>query len=175
MLGRFAGRDRIFQLLVAALVIPGQIDMLPLFLMLRQLDLINTYWAVIIPAMGEHLLHLPGAPVRLVDPRHAARRRAHRRRRRVAHLLVAGAAQLPADPGDARFTFMGAWNDFLWPMIVLTDGNVYTLPGRAHQSGREHVQDTELMMAGAVLNVVLLFVALQQFYTADVMSGSLTE
>ena len=54
------------------------------------------------PRHGEHLRHLPGAPVRAVDSRQPARRGAHRRRRRVAHLLVARAAELPADPGHAR-------------------------------------------------------------------------
>ena len=49
---RFAGRDRIFQLLLGALVIPAQVAMLPLFLLLKQLGLVNTYGGVIVPALA---------------------------------------------------------------------------------------------------------------------------
>src|SRR5690606_677677 len=49
---RFRGRDRLFALLLAALVVPLQVGMLPLFLLLKQMGLINTYWAVIIPSMA---------------------------------------------------------------------------------------------------------------------------
>ena len=54
----------------------------------------------------------------------------------------------------AIFVFMSAWNDFMWPLIVLTDNAKYTLPvGLANLSG-EHVQDTELMMAAAVVTLL---------------------
>ena len=49
---RFGGRDRLFRGLLAAMVIPGQVAMLPLFLMLKQMGLINTYWGVIVPGMA---------------------------------------------------------------------------------------------------------------------------
>ncbi len=55
---------------------------------------------------------------------------------------------------------MGTWNDFLWPLIVLTDGDRYTLPVALANLLGEHVQDTELMMAGAVLTVLPVVVAL---------------
>jgi multiple sugar transport system permease protein len=75
----------------------------------------------------------------------------------------------------AIFTFMGTWNDFLWPLIVLTDDSMYTLPVALANLIGEHVQDTELMMAGAVLTVlpvIVLFIALQRYYIAGILSGS---
>src|SRR5438477_5935144 len=51
----------------------------------------------------------------------------------------------------AIFTFMGTWNDFLWPLIILSDERLYTLPVALANLVGEHVQDTELMLAGAVL------------------------
>ena len=48
---------------------------------------------------------------------------------------------------------MGTWNDFLWPLVMLTDSDRYTLPVALANLVGEHVQDTELMMAGAVLTV----------------------
>ena len=70
---------------------------------------------------------------------------------------------------------MSAWNDFMWPLIVLTDNAKYTLPvGLANLSG-EHVQDTELMMAASVITlmpVLLLFISLQRYYIRGITSGA---
>jgi multiple sugar transport system permease protein len=76
------------------------------------------------------------------------------------------------------FTFLGAWNDFLWPLIVLTDNEMYTLPVALANLLGEHAQDTELMMAGAVLTVLpvlALFLLFQRYYIAGIMAGSVKE
>ena len=73
------------------------------------------------------------------------------------------------------FTFMGEWNDFMWPLIVLSDDAKYTLPVALASLSGEHVQDTGLMMAGSVLTVlpvVVLFIVLQRAYIRGGMMGS---
>jgi multiple sugar transport system permease protein len=78
----------------------------------------------------------------------------------------------------AVFTFLGTWNDFLWPLVVLSDDRLQTLPVALANLAGEHVQDTELMMAGAVLTVlpvVVLFVALQRHYLAGLLEGAVKE
>ena len=78
----------------------------------------------------------------------------------------------------ALFTFMGTWNDFLWPLIVMTRDNMYTLPvGLASLLG-EHAQDTELMMAGSVITIIpiiLVFLFLQKYYIQGILIGGLKE
>jgi multiple sugar transport system permease protein len=176
---RFAGRDRLFAVLLLALVIPGQVAMLPLFLMVKQLGLINTYWGVMIPSLAsifgiflvrQYALSIPDSLL------HAAR--------------IDGAGELriywsivvpicrPVLATLALFTFMGTWNDFLWPLIVLADQDLYTLPVALANLLGGHAQDTEIMMAGAVVTVapvVLVFLALQRQYIAGIVSGSLKE
>jgi multiple sugar transport system permease protein len=175
----FAGRDRLFRLLLAALVIPAQVATLPLFLMLKEMGLINTYWAVIIPGMAsifgiflvrQYALSIPDS---LLD---AARIDGAGEGRIYRSLVLPLCA--PVLVTLAVFTFMGAWNDFMWPLIVLTDARRYTLPVALANLAGEHVQDTELMMAGAVLTVLpvlVLFVALQRYYLAGVLSGGVKE
>jgi multiple sugar transport system permease protein len=176
---RFAGRDPIFRLLLAALVIPGQVAMLPLFLMLRALGLVNSYAGVIVPGMasvfGIFLVRQQalGVPDSLLD---AARVDGAGEGRIFGSLVVPLLA--PVLVTLAVFTFMGTWNDFLWPLIVLADADLYTLPVALANLAGEHVQDTELMMAGAVLTVfpvVVLFVFLQKYYVAGIMSGGVKE
>jgi multiple sugar transport system permease protein len=75
----------------------------------------------------------------------------------------------------ALFTFLGSWNDFMWPLIVLTDETLHTLPVALASLSREHVQDNELMMAGSVITVLpvlLLFIALQKHYINGLLMGS---
>lgn len=176
---RFAGRDRLFRILLAALVIPGQVAMLPLFLMLKEMGAINSYWGVIIPGMAsvfgiflvrQYALSIPDS---LLD---AARIDGAGEWRIYRSLVLYVCAPILVTLGV--FTFMGAWNDFLWPLIVLTDGDLHTLPVALANLAGEHVQDTELMMAGAVLTVLpvmLLFVFLQRYYVAGILSGGVKE
>jgi multiple sugar transport system permease protein len=75
----------------------------------------------------------------------------------------------------AVFTFLASWNDFMWPLIVLTDEELQTLPVALATLSREHVQDNELMMAGSVITVLpvlLLFLALQKYYIEGLLLGS---
>jgi len=75
----------------------------------------------------------------------------------------------------ALFVFLGSWNDFMWPLIVLADQHLYTLPVALAALSREHVQDDELMMAGSVvttLPVLILFLALQRHYLDGLLAGS---
>jgi multiple sugar transport system permease protein len=176
---RFAGRDRIFRILLATLVVPGQVAMLPLFLMLRELGCINTYWGVIIPGMAsifgiflirQYALSIPDS---LLD----AARIDGAGEFRIYWSLVLPVCK-PILVTLAIFTFMGTWNDFLWPLIVLTNSDMYTLPVALANLVGEHVQDTELMMASSVLTVlpvVILFMALQRYYIEGIMSGGVKE
>jgi multiple sugar transport system permease protein len=172
----FAGREKLFGALVGALVIPAQVAMLPLFLLLKYVGLVNSFAAVILPAMasvfGIFLVrqYARGLPGELLE---AAR--------------VDGAGELriflqvvlpllkPILVTLAVFTFLTAWNDFMWPLIALTGQQHYTLPVGLASLSREHVQDSGLMMAGAVVTVVpvlLLFLALQRYYLRGLLLGS---
>jgi multiple sugar transport system permease protein len=75
----------------------------------------------------------------------------------------------------AIFTFLASWNDFMWPLIIITGQEHYTLPVALAALSREHVQDSELMMAGSVvttLPVLLLFLSMQRYYIQGLLLGS---
>jgi multiple sugar transport system permease protein len=173
---RFRGRDPLFRVLLGALVIPAQVAMLPLFLLLRELGAINTYWGVIIPGMasifGIFLIrqYALAIPDELLD----AARMDGASEWRIYRSVVLPLCR-PILVTLAIFTFMGVWNDFMWPLIVLTDDGMYTLPVALANLMGERVQDTELMMAGSVLTVLpvlILFLAMQRSYIEGLMAGS---
>ena len=152
----FRGRERIFQTLLGALVIPGQVAMMPLFLLLKQMGLVNTYGGVIVPALASIFGIFLVRQYARTHPRRTARGRAHRRRRRAAHLRHdrRAAAASRSSSTLAIFTLPRRWNDFMWPLIVLSDDRLHTLPVALAALSREHVQDNELMMAGSVVTVL---------------------
>ena len=173
---QFRGRERIFAVLLAALVIPAQVTMLPLFLMMKQLHLVNSYGGVVVPALatvfGIFLVrqYSRSIPDELLE---------------AARIDGAGEARIffqivlpmlkPVLVTLAIFTFLGAWNDFMWPLIVLTDTSHYTLPVALASLSREHIQDVEMMMAGAVITVLpvlALFLVLQRYYIQGLLLGS---
>ncbi len=174
---QFRGRERLFRLLVAGLVIPSQVTMLPLFLLLRAMGLVNTYVGAIVPAMAtifgiflirQYALSIP-------DDLLSAARLDGAGEWRLYWSIVLPALR-PVLATLAIFTFLGTWNDFLWPLVVLSDDAKYTLPVALAGLVGEHVQDTELMMAGSVLTVLpvlVLFVFLQRYYIEGIMAGSL--
>jgi multiple sugar transport system permease protein len=173
---RFGGRDRLFGLLLSALIIPAQVGMLPLFLMMKALHLVNTYWGAILPALASVLgiflirQFMLSIPQELIE---AARIEG------AGELRIYWSVVLPlAKPVLATLailTFMTTWNDFMWPLIVLTDQKRYTLPVAMASLVGEHALDIELMMAGAVvtvLPVLVVFLALQRYYISGLMAGS---
>ncbi|HEX3158457.1 MAG TPA: carbohydrate ABC transporter permease [Gemmatimonadaceae bacterium] len=173
---RFRGRDRTFRVLTTGLVIPVQVAMLPLFLLMKQLGLINSYWGVIIPSLSsifgiflirQYALAFPDA---LLD---AARVDGASELRIYWSIVVPVIAPVLATL--AIWTFLATWNDFMWPLIVLSDETRFTLPVALASLVGEHVQDTELMMAGSVLTilpVLVVFLFLQRYYIQGVMAGS---
>jgi multiple sugar transport system permease protein len=173
---RFRGRDRIFSLLIAGLAIPAQVAMLPLFLILKSIGMVNTYMGAILPSMAtiygiflvrQFMLSLPDEII-------AAARIDGASEFRIYWSIILPLAR-PVLATLAIFTFMSAWNDFMWPLIVLTDGDKYTLPVAVANLAGEHAQDLELMMASSVLTVLpvlLLFFVLQKQYIAGMTAGS---
>jgi multiple sugar transport system permease protein len=173
---KFRGRERLFQLLVAALVVPAQIGTLPLFLMLKSMGLVNTWAGALVPWLAsifglflvrQYALSIPDEMLEAARVDGASESQIFRK--------VVLPTMQPIVVTLALFVFLGSWNDFLWPLIILTDQSNYTLPVAVAALSREHVQDAEMMMAGAVITVapvLAIFLALQRYYIRGMLAGS---
>ena len=172
----FPGRQGLFRLLLTAMLVPAQVGMLPLFLMLKGLGLVNTFGGVLVPWLAsvfgiflvrQYALSIPD------DLLNSARLDGATEGRIWWSIVLPTMAPVMATL--AVFVFMSSWNDFLWPLVILSDERHYTLPVALASLVGEHVQDTELMMAGSVvtvLPVLLVFIVLQRWYIRGVMAGS---
>ena len=173
---QFAGREKVFRSLLAVMVIPGQVAMMPLFLLLKQMGLVNTYAGAMVPGLaGVFGIFLVRQYARSIpDELLEAARIDGAGEWRIFFRIVLPMLK-PVLVTLAIFTFMAAWNDFMWPLIVLTDQEHYTLPVALASLSREHIMDVEMMMAGAVVTVIpvlLLFLLLQRYYIQGLLLGS---
>jgi multiple sugar transport system permease protein len=176
---KFRGRDRLFRGLLLTMLIPMQVTMVPLFLLLRQMGLINTYWGVILPGIAsvfgiflvrQYALSIPDS---LLD---AARIDGSGEIRLFFGIALPSLRPILVALGV--FTFLNAWNDFMWPLIALTDNRLYTLPVALANLSGQYVRDVEMMMAGAVvtvLPVLILFLICQRQLMGGIVAGSLKE
>jgi multiple sugar transport system permease protein len=173
---RFRGREPLFRVLLAGMVVPGQVAMLPMFILLREMGLINTLFGAMVPVLapiyGIFLVrqYAMSIPNDLLD---AARLDGAGEFRIFRSVVLPAIKPVLATLGV--FTFLSAWNDFMWPLIILSDDRHYTLPVALANLAGEHVLDVELMMGGAVVTVLpvfLAFLVLQRHYIQGIMAGS---
>jgi multiple sugar transport system permease protein len=126
---RFRGRDFLFGLFLASLMVPGTVTLIPSFILIRELNLMDTHWALILPgitsAFGVFLLrqHFMSLPQELVD---AAKMDGAGYFRIYWQILLPLTG--PALSALGIFTFLGAWNNFVGPLLFLRSWENYTFP-----------------------------------------------
>jgi len=164
---QFRGRGLVLAVVVATILIPFQVVMIPLYLLMVQLGLRNTLLALILPnaatAFGIFLLRQSflAVPRELEE---AARMDGCSPLGEWWNVLIPAARPDLITLG--MFVFIGTWSDFLWPLVILDDPKLYTLPLGLQQLASSFSLDWRLVAAGAVVSilpVLILFVLLQRF------------
>ncbi len=174
---QFPGRDQIFLLYLVALMIPFPVTMLPNFILVRYLGWVDTYAGLIIPtafsAFSTFMLRqqFRGIPLDLDQAARIDGASSFRIWWQV--LLPLAAASMAA---LAIFNFLGSWNDFLWPLLILKDRQLQTLPPGLRTLQGAYTSEYGQMMAGAVIAavpVLILYVALQKYIVQSVATTGL--
>ncbi len=163
----FWGRAWLFRLVLATLMIPGMVTLVPLFVQISNLGMVNTYFGLILPFLagpfGVFLMRqfIQGIPDELIDAGRVDGAGEFRIFARVVMPLCK-----PALATLAILTFLGSWNNFLWPLVVSSTEDMYTLPvALALYSVGQNSTQYGLLLAGSmvvVLPILVLFFALQK-------------
>lgn len=174
---KFVGKNSLFLLVMATLMIPSAVTLIPLFVVMSQLNLVNTLLAVILPecaqAFGVFLMRqfMLGIPDELLDAGRVDGANEFFLFWRIVLPLCK-----PALATLAILAFLGSWNDFLWPLVVLNSDQNYNLPvALATFAIGQHGTDNGLLLAGAVVvvtPVIIIFLLLQRYFTQGIaMTG----
>lgn len=169
----FAGKRLLFALVLVTLMVPGVVTFVPLFVVVSKLGLVSTYAALILPflagPLGVFLMRqfIQEIPDALLE---AARIDGASEIRIFARIIMPLCG--PALATLAILTFLGSWNNFLWPLVVAQSEDMYTLPvALSLYSVGQNSTSYGVLLAGSVLvitPVLLLFVALQRYFTQGI-------
>lgn len=172
---KFRGSQFIFSIYLATLMVPSQVILIPLFIIVQKLNLMNTYLVLALPivnAFGVFLIKqfITSVPDELME----AARIDGCRDFKIYYSIIIPLIK-PVLVSLVVFTFISTWNDFVWPLIAVTDNNRSTLTLALSALQGNYATNYGLVMAGATLTFLppfILYIFLQkQFVEGIALSG----
>ena len=176
---RSPGRDRLFFLYLATMMIPFAVIMIPLYVQMRWMGWVDTLWPLIVPAIftpwGTFMMRqfMTTLPRELEDAARIDGASFFRIYRTIILPLTK-----PALATLGIFTFLGSWNNFLWPLIIISSLNLKTIPlgMTAFQSRMPMKTPWELVMAAAtfaILPILVAFIFGQKYYVQGIVTSGI--
>ena len=169
------GKEKLFAIYVATLMIPGQVTLIPVFIIMKSMNLLNTYTALILPilnAFGVFLVRqfMTSVPDELIE---AAQVDGCPEPKIFLYIVIP--LLKPVMISLTVFTFVTSWNNFLWPLVITTKKGMYTLTVALSLLKTNYNANYGLIMAGAAISFLfpfVLYVFLQkQFVEGIALSG----
>jgi len=178
---RFPGKNVIFALVLATLMVPPQVSLLPNYMLITDLGGADTYWGIILPGLAtgfgtfllrQQFLSLPASIMEAAEIDGAGHWK------RLTRIVVP--ISTPAIATVALVNIVFEWNEYLWPLVIVSDPNMMTLP-----VGLTLLQNSEtgadgygLVMAGTVLIIVpvlVVFTAFQRYIVSGLTQGAVKD
>ncbi len=175
--GKFKGKEALFMLLLAAMMVPGQIVMLPLFLFMAKYGLLDSLWSVILPSMAAPFgifmvrQYMDSIPVQLCDAARIDGASEYQLYSKIYFPL-----SKPILATSAIFIFITEWNAFLWPLVTLNSEKYYTLSVGLSTLQDQQAMDYGLLMAGATISaipMVIIFLFFSKYMLEGMRKGAI--
>ncbi|HEV2660013.1 MAG TPA: carbohydrate ABC transporter permease [Ktedonobacteraceae bacterium] len=172
----FPGRNIVFITTLAVMMIPLPITLIPKYLVMNDFHLVNTYFALLLPMMAQPfsvflmVQFMRGLPKELEE---SARLDGASRWRTFYQIILP--LVKPALIAVIILSFQGAWNDFLWPLLVTNSQNMYTLPVGLYQFKTDHYTEYNLLIAGSMFNaipILVLFFIFQRYFMGSAVGSA---
>lgn len=164
---RFKGKDTLILLILATMMIPGQMTLIPAYLIVRILNMLNTYRGIIIPGLvGAGSIFfwrqfIKGIPDEIIESaRIDGANELH------IYFKIILPLSTPFLITSFVFAFIGAWNSFLWPLIIATDENMYTLSVAVSVIAGQYGENIGTILAGStivVFPILIVFLIAQRY------------
>ncbi len=174
---RFRGSRLVLALYLATMMIPTQVTMIPLFVVMNKLGLIDSYASVILPGIFKPFAvfmlvqQMRAIPNDFLDAARIDGAGIFQVYRRIALPMCA-----PTIATLAVTTFMESWNDYLWPLLMLTDRNKMTLPIALSTLNGQYNTEYNVLMAGSLISmipIVIIYLCAQKQFKNGLMAGGI--
>lgn len=172
---RFLGKHALFALVLATMMIPGQVKMIPMYIIVSELDLTNTMAGIVVPGLASafNIFLVRQFMSTIPDELLEAARLDGAGEFRIFGRIVAGLSK-PILAVQAIFSFIGAWNSFLWPLIVANDDALFTLSVGMSLLKGQYSTDFALQMAGATFMVIPVLIVYGLFQKHIIQGFTIT-
>lgn len=174
---RFPKADLLLKVFLATMMIPTQVKIIPLFVVMNKLSLINTYGSVLLPSIFRPFAlfllvqQMRTIPNDFLDAASIDGASTFTVYRKVALPLCA-----PTLATLSITTFMESWNDYLWPLLMLTDRSKMTLPIALSTLNGAYATEYNLLMAGSLISmipIILIYIFAQKYFENGMMAGGI--
>jgi len=173
----FKGREKIFALYLATMMIPGQVTMIPNFLVLKYMGLLNTFTGLMLPSLinafgtfilRQNMMTIPNDYIEaaVIDG--------------ASHFTIFYKVILPLNKpilaALAIITFIGTWNSYLWPLIILSSKDKMTLPVGLSLLNGQYGSQYNLLMAGGLMSIIpilIIFLFAQKYFEKGLSLGGI--
>lgn len=173
----FKGREAVFALFLATMMVPQQVTIIPVFLVLKELHLLNTFTGLLMPTIFNAFavfmlrqfiktIHNDFLDAAFMDG--ASQLSVFRR------IIVPLSMPIIATLGI--ITFMNAWNDYFWPLVILTDKAKMTLPLALNSLNGQYASEYNTLMAGSLISmapIIILYLFAQKFFKSGLQLGGI--
>lgn len=174
---RFRGSGVILSIYIATMMIPTQVTMIPLFVVMNRLRLIDSYASVILPSMFKPFaVFLLVQQMKTIPNDYLDAARIDGAGLFHIYFRVALPLCIPTLATLAVTTFMESWNDYLWPLLMLTDRNKMTLPIALSTLNGQYNTEYNVLMAGSLISmipIIIIYIAAQKQFKAGLMAGGI--
>jgi len=174
---RFRGSGIILSIYIATMMIPTQVTMIPLFVVMNRLGLIDSYASVILPSMFKPFaVFLLVQQMKTIPNDYLDAARIDGAGLFHIYFRVALPLCIPTLATLAVTTFMESWNDYLWPLLMLTDRNKMTLPIALSTLNGQYNTEYNVLMAGSLISmipIIIIYIAAQKQFKAGLMAGGI--
>ena len=173
----FRGRENVFRIFLMTMMIPGQVTLIPMFIILQSLGLTNSFSGIIVPTifnafavfmLRQKMMTIPsdymdaavidGANIYMI----------------FFKIIIPMSSATLATLGV--ITFMGSWNDYFWPLIILSDKNKMTLPLALTQLNGQYSSHYNGLMAGGLLSmlpIIIIYIFAQKYFSTGMQVGGI--
>ena len=174
---RFPRAELLLKVFLATMMIPTQVTMIPLFVVMNKLGLINSYASVILPSIFRPFaVFLLVQQMRTIPNDFLDAARIDGAGTFMVYAKIALPLCAPTLATLSVTTFMESWNDYLWPLLMLTDKNKMTLPIALSTLNGQYATDYNVLMAGSLISmipIILIYCFAQKYFKNGMMAGGI--
>lgn len=173
----FPKADLLLKVFLATMMIPTQVTIIPLFVVMNKLSLINTYGSVLLPSIFRPFaVFLLVQQMRTIPDDYLDAARIDGASTFAVYYKVALPLCAPTLATLSITTFMESWNDYLWPLLMLTDKSKMTLPIALSTLNGAYATEYNVLMAGSLISmvpIILIYIFAQKYFENGMMAGGI--